>query len=89
MMSWWSRIDTAGYDADGKSLYEQLFLDKTVVKLLPGEAPGVFALKSDGTELLDATRKIANHIRHCWRRCGWARRTCRCSSQPSSPTPMG
>ena len=53
MMSWWSRIDTVGYDPEGKSLYAQLFQNKTVVKLTPTEEPGPFALNDDGTELLE------------------------------------
>lgn len=57
MLSWWSSIDTAGYETDGKSLYEQLFLSKTVIKLNPTEEPGPFALNDQGTDL-----KIIGHI---------------------------
>ncbi len=61
MLSWWASIDTRSYDDGSKSLYEQFFLNKAVIKLKPEEEPGPFALKPDSTEL-KIIGQISAHI---------------------------
>ena len=61
LLSWWSHIDTISHN-DQPSLYEKLFLNKTVA--IPTPAPDtddpfkVFQLNPAGTELADTSNTI-------------------------------
>ena len=57
MLSWWSNIDTLEHD-DEPSLYESLFLNKTVTN--PPEA--IFALNEAGDELAESDLHIEDHF---------------------------
>ena len=63
MLSWWGLIDTFADQAEEeenkkeKSLYEQLFLNKTV----SSTGNGIFKLNANGTDLAKTNEKITSH----------------------------
>ena len=76
--SWWSPIDTVGYEAGNRPLRAAV-LNRTVSKLPSKDQPGPFALDESGDELLQAETALGKeHIPTLMAASASMKRTCHC-----------
>lgn len=64
MLSWWDVIDTNSNNGDDNSLYEQLFLNKSLIRPEDESFPEdkIFTLNNEKTELKDSDECLTQHI---------------------------